>query len=178
MLNQKITNEEKESFRVKVTSAGSTTHPVLGVIPNKGCFPIPVLGTGTISTTNTDAADPGLIVTGVGTLFMTGTAAIKPQVGDYIASDSAGATIRRIMEIRSDTQIKIEAKFVTQLAAASFYIVKKSFYKMIYAKSTGTADAILQEQGFAQGNTFLNGGSPVQYDASTANAAIEFQLDE
>lgn len=178
MLNQKANNEEKFSFRVKVTSAGSTTHPVLGVIPNKGCFPIPVLGTGTISTTNTDATDPGLIVTGVGTLFQTGNARLKPQPGDYIASDSAGSTIRRIMEVRSDTVIKIEAKFVTALTGATFYIVKKSFYKMIYAKSTGTADAILQEQGFAQGNTFLNGGSPVQYDASASNAAIEFQLDE
>lgn len=176
MLNQKANNEEKVSHRIVVTVAGSTVHPVLGTIPNKGCLPIPIQGTGTITTVNADTSG-GKMVTGTGTAFITGIEPI-PQVGDYLASDAAGSTVRRIMRIDSDTRITLEAKFVTQLTAANLYIVRKSTYKMIYAKSTGTADAVLQEQPFIVAETFMNGGSPVSYDASAANNKISFQLDE
>lgn len=169
MLNQKITNEEKVSYRVVVV-AGGITHPILGVIPAQGCFPLPVTKTGTMSTTNTDVTDPGLIVTGVGTKFLT-----EINVHDNLVN-SIGQ-LRRVLEVRSDTMIKLEAKFPSSLAGVAVKVARKSFYKMIYAKSTGAADATaLQEQAFIVGETFLNGGSPVSYDVTAGQ--ISFQLDE
>lgn len=168
MLNQKANNEEVISLRVVVV-AGGITHPVLGAIPAKGCFPLPVTKTGTITTTNTDAADPGKIVTGTGTLFLT-----EVYPNDYLV-DSNGIC-RRVLEVRSNTVIKIEAKFPTALTGAVVKVAKKSFFKMIFAKSTGAADATaLQEQTFVVGETFLNGGSPVSYDVTAGQ--ISFQLD-
>lgn len=169
MLNQKANNEEKVSYRVVVVTGG-ITHPVLGAIPAKGCFPLPLTKTGTISTTNTDATKPGKTVLGVGTLFQS-----EIQVDDYLA-DSNGV-LRRVVYIFSDTMLEIEAKFPTQLSAAAVKISRKSNFKMIAAKSTGSVDATaLQEQVFPVGETFLNGGSPVSYDVTAGQ--ISFQLDE
>ena len=185
MLNQKANNEEKISYRVECLQAG-TTHPVLGAIPNAGCFPIPIQGTGTIITDNSDTTTYGVgkLVTGTGTLFTQdgfasggGASVSKVQPGDYIASSVSGAIIRRVMLVLDDTHLVLEAKFPSSYSG-NLYIVRRAFYKMIYAKSVGSATAKLQEVDFLVNETFLNGGSPVSYDCSTSGAQIMFQLDE
>lgn len=181
MLNQGALNAEKETYRIYLGGAG-ITHPVLGAIPSQGSLPPPQQGTGTVSTVNLDPTN-GQLVTGVGTLFTNDTQVgsqtkftgqVEP--GDYIAVNANGQFLRRIIQLIDDTHLKIEAPFPSSLNG-NFYIVKKARYKMIYAKSVGTGNAILQEQTFVSGETFLNGGAPVTYDVTGSNAAISFQID-
>jgi len=182
MLNQGALNAETETYRLYLAGAGPTIHPVLGSIPSQGSIPLPQQGTGTVATLN---ADPslGTLVTGTNTLFLndpqTGsktkfTGQVEP--GDYIAVNVNGQFLRRITQVISDTRLIIEAAFPSSLNG-NFYIVKKNRYKMIYAKSVGTGNAILQEQTFVAGETFLNGGAPVTYDVTGASAGISFQID-
>jgi len=124
------------------------------------------------------------LVTGVGTAFLNDPAGLTTKTkfygmvepGDYIAVNADGQMLRRIVQVKDDTNLVIEAPFPSSLNG-NFYIVKKNRYKMIYAKSVGSGNAILQEQTFVAGETFLNGGAPVTYDVTGTNAAISFQID-
>jgi len=182
MLNQGIYNAEAESYRLYLTGVGPTVHPVLGSFPSQGSLPIPQQGTGTVATVTLDPTN-GTLVTGTGTFFTNDpqagsktkfTGQVEP--GDYIAVNANGQFVRKITQVKDDTHLVIEAPFPSSLNG-NFYIIKKNRYKMIYAKSTGTSNAILQEQTFVTGETFLNGGSPVTYDVTGSNSAISFQID-
>lgn len=164
-----VTNiaQETEVYRV-VVGPGGSTHPILGTIPEKGSFPMKTVKTGTITTENAGAT-VGLIVSGVGTLFNS-----ELDQGDYLTN--ADGVLRRIKFIFSDTLLELEAKFPASLAAAAVNWVPKAFYKYILAESTGTANAVLQEQAFAFGTRWLDEGAPVSYDVSTASSQISFTL--
>ncbi len=168
MLNQNMVNNEQRVDRVKVSSAGTTSHPYLGSFPTVGCFPAPVTKTGTFITDNASATGGGgTIVFGTGTLFLT-----ELSVGDFLYN---AGKVRRIKSIQSDTQLTLEYKFPASLSSGQAVAVPpKKHYKMITSQSVGTADATLQEQLFAQGKSLVTGGTPISYDVSTSNAAIEF----
>jgi hypothetical protein len=182
MLNQGALNAEKQTYRIYLAGAGPTVHPILGSIPSQGSIPLPMQGTGTVATVNLDPNN-GCLVIGTNTLFLNDTqigsktkftGQVEP--GEYSAVNVNGQFLRRITEVKSDTRLMIEAPFPSSLNG-NFYIVKKARYKMIYAKSVGTGNAILQEQTFVSGETFLNGGAPVTYDVTGSNAGISFQID-
>lgn len=161
-LNQNVTNNE---FKVERLVTG-TTHPYLGSIPTKGTIPIFEVLTGTISTDNSGSS-AGLTVLGTGTLFLTELA-----VGDFLYDGDAA--IRKIRYIFSDTMLELEEKFPASLTDADVNRPKRSFYKQIIARSSGTAASELQESPFEIDAQVTTGGSPLVYDASGAGAQIEF----
>lgn len=162
MLNQALVNTEREVDRVQIDSGGATTHPYLGSFPMMGCFPLPVRLTGTLAW---DAN--GVKVLGTSTVFLTELA-----VGDYIYFNGQ---IRKIKYIFSDTMLQLEYAFEgSAVTAAILESPPTKHYKMITAKSTGTADALLNEQSFAIGQSIVAGGTPLSYNVTTSNAAIEF----
>lgn len=166
MLNQNVRNNEVRTDRLKVASSGSTVHPYLGTFATVGCFPAGVTMTGTFSTNNAQAsAKNGKMVLGSGTLF---TSELAP--GDFLYN---AGKLRRIKYIYSDTLMELEYAFPASLTSQNVVVPPRKHYKMVTVKSTGTADPLLQEQGFAQGETVLDGGTPFSYDVSTSNAAIE-----
>ena len=181
MFNQGAINPETQSYRIAMVPGG-ITHPVLGALPDIGSLPVPLAGTGTVTTNNTDPTG-GTFVTGVGTTFKNdpngpGPGKIHGEIfpGDYLAVNSAGQFLRRITKVLSDTQLVIEAKFPSSLSG-NFYIVRKNPYKMIAARGIGSVASQLQEQSFATNETFSNGGSPVTYNCQNTNNAINFQID-
>lgn len=166
MLNQNLVNNEQRVDRVKITTSGSTAHPYLGTFATVGCFPAGVAKTGTFTTDNSSAtAKNGKIVLGTGTQFTT-----ELNVGDFLYN---AGKIRRIEAIMSDTKLELEYAFPTSLSGQNVVAAPGKHYKMITVKSTGTADAVLQEQGFQAAQTIVTGGTPLSYDVSGANAAIE-----
>lgn len=167
MLNQNLVNNEQRVDRLKVSSAGTTAHPYLGSFPTVSCFPLPVAKTGTFSTDNASSTGGGgKIVVGIGTLFLT-----ELNVGDFIYN---AGKLRRVKSIVSDTMLNLEYAFPASLTTQVVSVPPRKHYKMITAKSVGTADALLQEQAFAQGEAIVEGGTPISYDVTTSGAAIEF----
>jgi hypothetical protein len=157
---------EKRVDRILVNSSGTQTHPYLGDFATKGCIPAGVTKTGTFTTNNADSVLPGIRVIGTGTLFLSELAK-----GDHIYN--AGC-LRRVKRIISDTLLELEFKFPTSLTGQAVVVPPRGYYTMIAAKSTGTADAKLQEVNFAQAEVSITEGAPIAYDVTTANAAIEF----
>lgn len=171
------TREELQTLRVVVGNNTPTTHPILGTIPVKGTFPLPLTQTGTITTNNAGGAPAlaGRIVAGVGTLFITGGVTYKVEVGDYLAHPTT-REIRRIEFVNSDTMLTLVNAFSASVTGVALLLVKKNYYRYILASSTGTAAASLNEQGFAINDKFFNDGAPLSYDVSTASSEISFTL--
>lgn len=165
--------EELETYSVLIGNNTPITHPVLGAIPVKGCFPLPTTLTGTVTSDNAGSS-AGLLVVGVGTLFITGGPTYKVEPNDFLA-DSNGV-LRRVKFVMSDTMLQLEAKFPSSLSGAALKRVKKNYYRNIMAKSTGTVAATLNEQTFEPNASFVNDGAPISYDVSTANSEITFTL--
>lgn len=174
MENATLFHSEIETYRLVVGPAGDTVHPTLGTIPNKGVLPLATQLTGTISSLTADPSG-GKLVIGVGTTFL-GSPDKKGIVeeGDFIY-DPAQFVARRVNQVLSDSRLVLFAKFPSQLVAVNLWIVKRTFRK-VYAKSTGTGIPKLLEQNFAVGDTFLNSGAPITYDASVVSSEISFEL--
>jgi len=162
MINQNLVNNEVKVERI-VTG---TTHPYLGAIPAKGTIPLAETQTGTITTDNAGAS-AGLIVLGSGTIFLT-----EVYPGDFIYDNDN--SIRKVVAVFSDTMLELEEKFPASVSAIALKVPKRSYYKAITARSSGTVDAELQESPFEVGASVVTGGSPLVYDCSTANTQIEF----
>lgn len=163
------TTEELANLRVVVGNNTVTTHPVLGTIPVKGCFPLPVTKTGTVST-DTAGTTVGLVVKGVGTLFLSENV----EQGDFLAN--ADGIIRRITHVDDNLTLRIQAKFPADLSAAAVKLVKKNSFRYILASSTGSAVPKLNEQNFAVNDKWFSDGAPVSYDVSTVSSEISFTL--
>lgn len=165
----------QEEFQV-VLKPGGITHPVLGAFAETGSIPKPVVKTGTIETDNAGAT-AGVKVLGDGTLFTS-----ELEEGGFLAD--ADGVVRRIKFILSDTMLELNAKFPTSLSAEDVNYIPKNKYKKIFAQSTGTVAATLQEQDFALNATFetpLDGGQgaqPISYDVSTADTQITVQISQ
>lgn len=168
-------NSEQQRLRV-IAAATPVTHNILGVIPNKGCFPLPDTKTGTITSTPTTTVgtDNKKVVFGTGTLFRT-----EVFEGDYIY---AADVCRKVLYVTSDTQLILEAPLPANIAAVAFKVVRAGKYKIIGASATGSANAIYQEATLEAGQvaTVANemGLAPVSYDVSAANSEITFELSE
>ena len=162
MINQNLVNNEVKVERLTT----GTTHPYLGAIPTKGTIPLPETLTGTIVTDNTGASD-GLIVLGTSTIFLT-----EVYPGDFIYDNDAA--VRKVKAVISDTMLELEQAFPASLAGIALKVPKRMYYKAITARSSGTADAELQESKFVIGSSVVTGGTPMAYDASAANSEIEF----
>lgn len=161
-----------ETISVAVGNNTPTTHPILGTIPVKGCFPLPVTKTGTFQTDHSGnpGSNSGKNVKGTSTLFLS-----ELSQGDFLA-DSNGV-LRRIKWIFSDTMLELEARFPVSQSGTLVKVVKKSYYNSIIARSTGTAAATLNEQNFAIGAVSYSEGAPMSYDVSTASSEIRFELN-
>jgi len=143
-----------------------TTHPYLGAIPSKGTIPLAETLTGTISTDNAGTSE-GVIVIGVGTIFLTELAP-----GDFLYDGDAA--IRKIRYIFSDTMLELEEKFPASVTAIDLMRPKNQYYKEILATSSGTADAELMEANFPDTAKYVGYGSPLSYDASAGSSQITF----
>lgn len=163
------TTEELESLRVVVGNNTTTAHPVLGTIPVKGTFPMEETMSG-LATTDNAGTTAGLIVMGdEDTRFLD-----ELNEGDFL-SDGLGH-IRRIKFIMSQNMLELEAKFASDLTADPVLLVRKNGYRSILAHSTGSANAVLNDQVFEPEAKFFNDGAPVAYDVSTASCEISFTL--
>lgn len=129
--------------------------------PMKGAIPIPTGKSGTI-------ISAGRRVRGTGTKF---TSEMHP--GDYLYHKDV---VRRIDFVESDTMLTLTQEFPSDITVDEIPLLCPSqMYSSIYAKSThGTIAAILQEAPIAAGNTFLNQGAPISYDASSGQ--LQFQV--
>lgn len=177
MVNQTIFHDETEVYRLAIPTTG-VTHPILGIFAAKGCVPAPVTKDGTISTDNTDSSG-GCVVRGVGTLFTQASAITNNnsdyQIGRFLVN--ADGVCRRIKAVNSDTIITLVNPFPASLSSsAPKLVINKP--AMITAKSVGTVDAIMQEQDFVVGESFVGGGTPLSYDVSAAGAQIDFSIHE
>lgn len=169
--NQFALHQEVETYRLVINPGANTVHPILGSFPQKGVIPLATVDSvnnpGTISTNSSGGAQDGTHIFGVGTTF---TNYYNP--GDYITD---GSVWRKITRVNSDTLMDIEAKFPTDLTAATPNKGKRQFTS-IEARSTGSANAVLQEQAFVSLTQFDNGGAPISYDCTTASSQISFTL--
>lgn len=129
--------------------------------PTKGAIPVPTGKSGTIIST-------GNWVRGTDTKFLS-----EMQPGDYLYHKDV---VRKIDFIDSDTMLKLTQEFPSDIASGEIPLLCQSqFYSAIYAKSThATVAATLQEAPIAAGNTFLNQGAPISYDATSGQ--LQFQV--
>lgn len=169
MINERVWKPEDAVYRAVTgqtsnfpDSDGTFTS---GAFPTKGTIPKAVAKTGTITSTGTN-------VLGSSTLFET-----EAKIGDFIYDpDAAVSAVRRITKILSNTMLEIASAFPVDIDAGSpFQVCEKQYFQMVYAKSTGSADAELQETTFRVNDTSLTGGAPLAYDASASNAEISFE---
>lgn len=167
MFNETPFHAEVATFRAQTGGAyniqGAYGLMVRGSsFPTKGSIPIATGKSGTIIST-------GKKVRGdANTRFLS-----EMREGDYLYHKDV---VRRIAYVESDYMLTLTQEFPTDITVAVIPLVCESqFYKAIYAKNThASADAILQEAPITPGNTFLNGGAPISYDASSGE--LEFQV--
>jgi hypothetical protein len=166
MFNQNMWHAEKGTFRAVTGGAyrlpGSYGRIIYGSsFPKQGTIPISHPRAGTI-------ISQGPMVRGVGTSFTTDI-----QIEDYI---HANGVVRKVKFIMSDTMLELEGGFPSDITIpVGFRTVMPQQFNSIYAKSTGYSDATaLQETPFRQNDTFLNGGAPISYDATSGE--IDFTL--
>lgn len=135
------------------------------VFPRVGTIPLSTPAAGLIFS-------QGVNVRGTNTLFLS-----QLREGYFLHAKNVTRKIRAII---SDTLLELESGFPTDIASPGEGVrfIKPQSYKSIYAKSTGTADPVLQEAPFRQTDTSFQGGSPISYDASAANAEISFEVTE
>ena len=133
--------------------------------PRVGTIPLSHPRNGTI-------ISQGVNVRGTGTAFLTDL-----REGYYIHAKNV---VRKILHIISDTLLVLEGGFPTDIASPGegLRFIKPQTYRTVYAKSTGTADPILQESPFRQNDTSFDGGAPISYDASGTNSEISFTVTE
>ncbi len=165
MFNETMWHAEKQVFRAVTGGAynipfqygqiiAGSTFPTVGTIPISD----PVTGT---------VISQGRAIRGTGTLFTT-----ELSIDDHIHAKNVG---RKIDHIVSDTLLFVVEQFPTDISVATaIRACHPQTYKSIYAKSTGVANATLQEAPFDPNDTFLNGGAPISYDATAGE--ISFQV--
>jgi len=170
-LNPTLIHDDIEAIRVVVGPSGSTSHPILGTVPNKGVLPIRVYKSGTLSTFNTDASLGKEVLGDANTKFQD-----EFNPNDYI-TDGLCLYARRILFVKSQNRMTLEAAFPSSQSGISVYKIPKP-YRRIKAQSLGSAAAVLQEQTFPTNAEFQNGGAPVSYDASASNTQVLFTLNK
>lgn len=163
-------------FMRVIANVVPVSHNILGLIPNKGTFPLSTTKTGQISSTPGAAqTDAKRVVRGTGTLFRT-----EVFEGDYIY---AGDVVRKVTDVVSDTMLYVEYPFPANVTAAALKTCKAGKYKIIRAVNTAPNDnAIYNEAKLEQDKLSERwndmGLAPVSYDVSGAAAEITFDISE
>jgi hypothetical protein len=167
MINETMFHDESAVFRAVTGSTYNIPNSYGSILsgssfPVKGTIPVAVTRVGTFKTT-------GKAVRGTGTDFT------KMIPGSYLYN---GTVLRRVDYILSDTLLFLIQAFPSDVSVdTAVKVCDRQYYKMIYAKSTHETDAaILQEAPFRAGDTFLDGGAPVSYDATAGE--ISFSLHQ
>lgn len=167
MFNETKWYDEKATYRAVTGASGYFPRadgvPTVASFPAKGTIPIArdPAPTGTISSDGTKV----MAVTNMN--FET----VSLKVGDYIYN--ADAQIRKITAILSKDLLEIESPFTVDLSGAKLLICERQFFKAIHARNTHASDAaILQESTFIAGDSFLNGGAPIVYDATAGQISF------
>ncbi len=91
------------------------------------------------------------------------------KVSDYLYNGGAGGS-HEVREIESidGTLIKLKQGFSVDITDSIVLICGRQDLKMIVINNVhASTSALLQEAPIAAGKTFLNGGAPVSYDASS-----------
>jgi hypothetical protein len=174
MVQETIAHPEQGKYRA-VTGEDCTFPNADGVpteyapFPEKGTIPVAKQRTGTIS-----GEDDSTYIRGTSTLFTK-----QIQEGDFIYSSAGDGSLRKVKHIISDTLLILDAPFPTDVTGINLMVCKPQFVqKASYAKSTGTVDAVLNEAPFIVGDVDFGGGSPLAYNASTADAQISFSISK
>jgi len=162
-------HKEVETYRLVMGNNSTTVHPVLGTFPIKGCIPLPVTdSTRNPGTITTNAGTPTVVV-GTGTTFLS-----YYTPGDFIADGNG--VCRKITQVNSDTLLTVEAAWPSPLSNATPNRVKPLYSSIEAHNTSASVAAVLLEQTFPAGDTFVNSGAPVSYDVSTASSQISFTL--
>jgi hypothetical protein len=163
--NESMWHAQKADFRAVTGGAyrlpGAYGTIIYGnVFPTRGTIPVSTPKAGTITS-------QGNFVRGSGTAFKS---AIQEE--DFIHAKNV---VRKVRHVISDTLLELEGGFPTDITVAEgFRICRPQDYKSIYAKSTSTsADAILQEAPFRQGDTHFSGGAPLSFDATSGEISFD-----
>jgi len=167
-------NSELGFMRV-IAAATPVTHNILGVIPNKGTFPLSTTKTGTITSTPGSAQTSAKrVVVGTDTLFRS-----EVHEGDYIY---AGDVVRKVTDVVSDTMLYVEFPFPSTVTAAALKVCQAGKYKNMQVKNTGPVDAVFNEAKIETTDNVWRknemGLAPVSYDVSASTAELTFDLSE
>lgn len=163
--NERMWHAETNVFRA-VTGGAYRLVGAYGLIvygsnfPRVGTIPLSTPMAGTI-------ISQGVNVRGTGTLFLS-----QVKEGYFLHAKNV---VRRVRHVISDTLLELEGGFPTDIAAPGegVRICRPQTYISVYVKSTGDADAILQEAPFRQNDTSFDGGAPLSYDATTGELSFE-----
>lgn len=163
--NERMWHPEDNMFRA-VTGGAYRLVGAYGLIVYGSNFP--VRGTIPLSTPMAGLIfSQGANVRGTGTSFLS-----QVKEGYFIHAKNV---VRRVRSVISDTLLVLEGGFPTDIAAPGegLRICRPQTYSSVYIKSTGSADAILQEAPFRQNDTSFDGGAPFSYDATTGELSFE-----
>lgn len=166
MFNERTWHPESNVFRAVTGGAyrlvGAYGRIIYGsVFPTRGTIPPSTPKAGTI-------ISQGASVRGTNTSFLTDV-----KEGYFIHAKNV---VRRVRHVISDTLLELDGGFPTDIASPGegLWICRPQVYSSVYAKSTGSADATaLREAPFRQNDTFLDGGSPISYDATAGEISFE-----
>jgi hypothetical protein len=112
----------------------------------------------------------GRTVRGTGTLFSSGGRLMN---GDFLY---AAGVVRRIKAVTDDTTLELEYPFPTPIVNQPLRLCKANCFRMVQAKSTGSADATkLQEAKFVQNDVSIF-SAPISYDATAGE--ISFTIND
>lgn len=163
--NQTIWHEQTNDFRAVTGGAYRIRGPYGRVsygtfFPQRGTIPLSHPANGTI-------VSQGTHVRGTGTSFLSDI-----KEGYFLHAKNV---VRKVQHVISDTLLILEGGFPTDIASPGegLRFIKPNNYRSIYVKSTGSADATLQEAPFRQNDTSFTGGSPISYDATTGELSFE-----
>lgn len=174
MINETLWHDERATFRAVTGAAynfpmgdGSIRKGDGGVgsgqdFPTAGTIPVARQITGlTLSTNGVDVRGTADFPTTI-------------KVGDYLYNGGAGGSheVREIASI-DGTMMKLKQGFSVNINASLVLVCGRQDLKMIVIDNTSTdEDALIQEAPFGPGRNFLNGGSPITYNAQSATLQI------
>lgn len=173
MYNETKWYDERATYRAITNGAYNFPMGVAGLVkgdggvgsgsdfPIKGTIPVAMVRTGTISSN-------GVEVRGSDDADFS---QIKPD--DYLYDGNVVRRIKSVCDDPGNKLIELWQAFPSNVNGIAIQHCERQFFKAIYAHSTHDSDsAILQEAPFRPGSTFLNGGAPISYDATSGEISF------
>lgn len=162
--NQTTWADERNVFRA-VTGGAYRIRGAYGIIAYGSVFP-------TVGTIPLSTPAPGTIISQGANVRGTNTTFLSSlREGYYIHAKNV---VRKIKAIISDTLLELESGFPTDIASPGegLRFMRPQTYTSVYIKSTGAADATVQEAPFIQNDTFFDGGAPFSYNAGSGQLSF------